>query len=153
MKRLPKNPVAREKEKARRAAVKEREAQRKAKRKAKREAKAAPRKALATWSAQVRSVGRCAVCGSDRYLNSHHLLPKERYPEYRLEPLNGVCLCPTHHKYGRYSFHRNPIWAVLWLRRCRQDQFNWAKAHLGGPMAPSVPLRLAQLGQGSRDAR
>lgn len=64
-------------------------------------------------------------------LDAHHLLPKERYPEFAHTDINGICLCPAHHKYDRYSFHRNPVWAVLWLRQNRPEQFNWCKQHMG----------------------
>lgn len=127
----------REKLKAQRERRKTREAERKAKRKAKREAKAAPKNKLAAWSAEVRKDGRCMVCGATEYLNAHHVLPKERYPEYRFEPKNGVCLCPTHHKFGTYSAHRSPIWFALWLRINRPEQYQWCESHLGAD-APGV---------------
>lgn len=118
------------------------------KRKAHREAKAAPRRALAEWSEEVRSCGKCAVCGRrpvmiekvnkkgvtrkawEWVLNAHHLLPKERYKSLRTNPMNGICLCPTCHKYGKKSFHRNPIWAVRWLMRYRPGQYKWCIKHL-----------------------
>lgn len=66
-------------------------------------------------------------------LNVHHLLPKERYPEYRTELRNGVTLCPTHHKYGARSFHKNSIWAALWLQKNRPDQYMWVVSCIGDP--------------------
>lgn len=99
------------------------------------------------WSVQVRATGACAVCGDDGMrtklnkktgkmvtrcvLNAHHLLPRERYPQFATVLINGICLCPGCHKYGERSFHRNPIWSTLWLRKHRPDQFLWCKAQLG----------------------
>lgn len=151
MKPLPKQPAAREKEKVRRAAVRARKAERRQRRREKRAARAAPRKALKQWSQIVLAAGKCAVCGIPShpkmkngepvknkrgkpiwvYLNAHHLLPRERYPELRTEIMNGICLCPIHHKHGKYSFHRNPIWAVIWLRKNRREQYDWCKQNMG----------------------
>lgn len=147
--------------KLKRIKQREREVSRIDRRKAKRAAKAAPRSRLKEWSESVRACGRCAVCGarpSNRFnkdgsikrinrrqadgtivlgepiivpLNAHHLLPKERYPEFRFLPINGICLCPQHHKYSKFSAHRNPIWFTLWLRKHRPEQYVWCKANMG----------------------
>lgn len=142
--------------KKRKARVRE-DARRKA-RKERRAKKAAPRQALSAWAREVVSCGACAVCGVGVHrkldkkgrpklnkkgmpilvpLHAHHLLPKERYPELRCEPMNGICLCPLHHKFDKYSAHRNPIWFVLWLRRHRYQQYLWCKARIGDPLLRS----------------
>lgn len=146
------------KEQAKRAACRGRAALRKQKRAEKRRDKAAPRLALSAWAGAVkaRDGGECAVCGCgvvakqsaeggptrDKRgrpilipLNVHHLLPKERYREFRTVVENGITLCPKHHKWDRYSAHRNPVWFVLWLRANRPEQYKWAKANMG-----KVPL-------------
>lgn len=81
------------------------------------------RSALTKWSKMVRaSFGdACAVCGSTRFVQAHHIIPKERFPAYALEPDNGIALCAKHHKFGSLSFHRNPVWSVLWLAEHRPD--------------------------------
>lgn len=96
-----------------------------------RKALAARRKTLREWSVKVRAAGRCAVCGSKKFLNAHHLLPKERYPQFATTLENGICLCPLHHKWGAFSFHRNPIWSVLWLRAWRPGSYKWCKNNMG----------------------
>jgi 5-methylcytosine-specific restriction endonuclease McrA len=126
---------AREKEK--RLARKARELVRKQKRKVKREAKAAPKRSLAAWSLIVRAGGKCQVCGATEHLNAHHILAKERYQLWKLEPLNGVCLCPTCHKFGARSAHRNPLWFTIWLQLNCPDQYAWAVDKLmNDPEAP-----------------
>lgn len=111
------------------------------------------RRSLKEWSAEMLSVGKCAVCGIGAVfkrdkdgdvlyskktgrpisipLNAHHILPKEKYKELSTLPINGIALCPNHHKYSKFSAHRNPIWFTLWLRENRPVQFNWAKANMG----------------------
>ncbi len=64
-------------------------------------------------------------------LHAHHLLPKEQYKEFRTKAINGICLCPIHHKFGKFSAHRNPIWFVLWLKRNRREQWEWCVKNLG----------------------
>lgn len=129
-------PAAKAKLRIKKQAQRERLKKRVAARRAKRAVKAAPRKALAEWSLAVRACGCCAVCGATAHLNAHHLLPKERYPEFKLVVTNGVALCPTCHKWGKFSAHRNPIWFTIWLRRARPLQYSWAKQNMGQPEQP-----------------
>lgn len=97
----------------------------------KRRAKAAPKKALAAWSKEVRKEGKCQICGSTNHVQAHHILPRERYPEHKLNPMNGVALCSNHHKWSKWSAHRNPLFFILWLRRKFPDKYEWAKANVG----------------------
>ena len=90
----------------------------------------AKRKALQAWSRLIRVDGECAVCQRTDHLQAHHLLFKERYPEYSLEPMNGLCLCPKCHRFGKYSFHKNPMWSMVWLRDNRPVQYEWLTKHV-----------------------
>jgi hypothetical protein len=144
-----------EKKRAKAKASRVREALRVEKRKAKRSAKSAPRRNLKNWSAEVqaRDDRRCIVCGCREMpklnkdgspklnkrqqairirLHVHHILPKERYPEFKLLIINGITLCPKHHKYDKFSAHRNPLWFTKWLEQNRPLQFAWAVDHMGG---------------------
>lgn len=94
-------------------------------------ARSAKRKALAEWGRTVRAAGRCAVCGSKKFLNAHHILSKERYGHLMFCIENGVVLCSNCHKYGVRSFHGNGVWATLWLQKYRPAQFAWAVKQLG----------------------
>lgn len=120
----------REKERLKRQAAKARERARVERRKEKRRIKAAPKLALSAWSREVRKGGKCEVCGRTDYLNAHHILPKESYKYLKLHPMVGICLCPTHHKYGPYSAHKNPIWFVKWLRQNDLEKFQFAMKHV-----------------------
>lgn len=84
-------------------------------------------KALKEWSKIVREYDEytCAVCGRTDRTQAHHILPKEVYPDLMYNPLVGICLCPFHHKFGSYSFHKNPLWGAEWLRTNRKDQYEW----------------------------
>jgi hypothetical protein len=96
-------------------------------------ARTAKRKNLSEWSKQVRERdGECIVCKSKNHLNAHHILAKETYEEFMFENQNGVSLCPIHHKFGKYSAHKNPIWFVKFLQDFRADQYTWACANAGG---------------------
>jgi 5-methylcytosine-specific restriction endonuclease McrA len=133
----------REKLKAQRVAVKARKAASVQRRKAKRAAKAAPRNRLAKWSKRVREAGACAVCGATENLNAHHLLPKERYPEFKFKMINGIALCPRHHKFDKFIAHRNPIWFAVWLHIFRPSQYDCVIEHMGDWNAVAVnPQRL-----------
>ena len=90
------------------------------------------KKELENWKQFIRQgVGnKCEVCGYVGVLNVHHILPKERYKEFKTEPMNGVLLCQNHHKFGKLSAHRNGIWFFLWLKGAHPDKLNWAIRHL-----------------------
>lgn len=95
-------------------------------------ARSAKRKALLTWSKNVRARdAKCIVCGRSDHLNAHHVLPKEAYKEWMFEEVNGVTLCPSHHKFNKYSAHKNPIWFAHFLQQFRTDQYEWAVEHMG----------------------
>lgn len=46
--------------------------------------------------------GECVKCGSKNHLHSHHILPRNMYPEYEENYANGVTLCRECHK----EFHK-----------------------------------------------
>ena len=39
----------------------------------------------------------CEICGTSDGLTVHHLLKQSTFPQYRLDPVNGVCLCGKCH--------------------------------------------------------
>jgi 5-methylcytosine-specific restriction endonuclease McrA len=87
-------------------------------------------KGLTLWSEIIRSGGKCVICGEDKkVLNAHHILAKEKYPEFMYLLDNGICLCQTCHKFGRKSAHLNPVWFAEWLRTNRPIQYEWALWH------------------------
>lgn len=91
------------------------------------------RKSLNDWSKAVRDRDQCCVvCGRTDFLNAHHILPKETYHEFMYEEINGITLCPTHHKFGKYSAHKNQVWFAKFLQEHRRSQFQWAIEHVGG---------------------
>jgi 5-methylcytosine-specific restriction endonuclease McrA len=83
------------------------------------------RKKLVKWSKDVRTRdgNKCAYCGGIKYLNAHHLLPKEIYPEYQFELWVGLTLCGM--KCHRRFAHWNGLAFAIWLRKNRPEQ--WAK--------------------------
>lgn len=95
-------------------------------------ARTAKKKSLLDWSKKVRDRDqKCVVCGRTDHLNAHHILPKENYKEFMFELINGVTLCPIHHKFGKYSAHKNPIWFSEFLKIFNLEQYCWAVANLG----------------------
>ena len=78
------------------------------------------------WASNVkyRDESICAICGSTRLLNSHHVIPREiKYSRHLFE--NGITLCVSHHKYSfEISAHRNPFAFFMWLMKNRHEQFD-----------------------------
>lgn len=89
---------------------------------------------LAKWSKGVRACdgNKCAVCGATKFIQAHHILPKEYYGQFQYEPMNGVSLCAGHHKWSRLSAHRNALWFSSWLAKERPAQFAWAMQRIEG---------------------
>ena len=59
----------------------------------------------------------CLICGDapGRYLNAHHLIPKE-IKEHRYDLENGIALCTKHHRFSfKLSAHQNPIAFIIWF--------------------------------------
>lgn len=112
--------------------LKERKAAAVARRKVRMAVRMAPKHRLKRWSERVRERdGACVVCGRTDRLQAHHLLPKERYKEFKYRKINAVSLCPTHHKWGRFSAHRHPIWFAVWLEENRPQQYQWCLENMG----------------------
>lgn len=90
-------------------------------------------KKLSEWSHSVRERDgkKCVVCGREDFLNAHHILPKENYKEFMYEIVNGVTLCPSHHKFNKYSAHKNQIWFSKFLQDNRKHQYKWAMNNVG----------------------
>lgn len=40
---------------------------------------------------------QCEICETSDALTVHHLLKQSTFPQYRLDPVNGVCLCGKCH--------------------------------------------------------
>lgn len=87
--------------------------------------KRARNKADKQWSIIVKDMWghKCAVCGGTEHLNSHHLIPRE-IAKFRHNPSNGICLCPTCHKFGRYSAHKHPLWFMAFIRSKNPGYFD-----------------------------
>ena len=70
-------------------------------------------------------VGRCAICGSDKWTQAHHLIPRELF-SHRHIIKNGILLCAAHH---RFSFvlspHKNPIAFVKWMISYHNATWCW----------------------------
>jgi hypothetical protein len=93
------------------------------------------RRLLRLWKEAVRAqFGNCCavtgvkdkemVNGKPTILNCHHLESYRMCAFLRYDPMNGILLSPSAHKYGRNSAHQGPIWFAEWLRNNKPMQ--WA---------------------------
>ena len=86
-------------------------------------------KKLKQWSIDVRNRDNniCQICGTTKFLNAHHILPKEakRYRDLRFDIDNGITLCSKHHKYSyQNSPHKNPLVFITWLIHNKSEQLS-----------------------------
>lgn len=82
-------------------------------------------KADAAWSILVRQNATCAVCGRTDKLQAHHLISRWVL-QLRHNPLNGIVLCPIHHKWDRkISGHQGPMGLAWLLQKQKPEQWAW----------------------------
>ena len=68
----------------------------------------------------------CEICGTSDGLTVHHMLKQSTFPQYKLDPVNGVCLCGVcHSEIERRLRCRENIDKFLHSRLCK------AYAHFG----------------------
>lgn len=84
------------------------------------------------WSEVVhkRAGGLCEVCGCGGKLDAHHVQPRQICSGLRFEPANGVCLCSSHHKFGRRSAHKGMLWFARWFQENRPNDYAEVMANL-----------------------
>lgn len=100
------------------------------------------RRLMRLWTETVHRMhdGKCAICGKvhgevdpktgrPSYMNAHHIEPRATCAALRYDPMNGILLCPSCHKFGRNSAHKGTIWFITWLMNNRRDQYDYIMAH------------------------
>ena len=60
----------------------------------------------------------CALCPETKRINAHHIVPRS-FKELRWDEHNGIALCPKHHKFGKFSAHKNPLWFFDCLKKLK----------------------------------
>lgn len=93
-------------------------------------AKRAQNKAEYEWreAIKLRDNYQCQVC--KRHLDSpvamhvHHIIPRE-FKQLKTDINNGILLCVTHHKWGKYSAHLNALWFSDWLQKNKNSTYNY----------------------------
>ena len=60
---------------------------------------------------------KCIICGEEKYLNAHHIIPKE-IKKFRHDTINGIALCPKHHRFSfELSAHQNPVMFWRYIKK------------------------------------
>ena len=69
------------------------------------------------WSKKIKEKagGRCEKCGSDKYVGSHHIIPRTNYA-LRHDLENGVALCRRCHLYWA---HKDAVGFTEWIKTKR----------------------------------
>lgn len=98
------------------------------------------------WVDKVRVLNgdRCAICGraygdvdengKQCFLNAHHIDSRNTNPRLRWDALNGILLCPKHHKFSKNSAHKGSIWFITWLMKYRWNQYVYIMSHRDEPI-------------------
>lgn len=68
----------------------------------------------------------CSICGSNKFLNVHHLLSRQGYPEFLYENNNLIVLCCSCHQFNRKcSAHKQSIPFLIWLMNNQVEKWIW----------------------------
>lgn len=70
---------------------------------------------------------KCLLCPATNKLNVHHILEKEflifRYLKF--DERNLITVCSKCHKFGEFSIHRNPLFALEVIKDIYPDNYNF----------------------------
>jgi len=94
------------------------------------------------WSTTVlsRTDWTCEYCGIKKgdinrngkieKIDAHHLFSRNvKNAILKFDIRNGVAACPTCHKWGSNSFHRNPVVTMNWLLENSPSRFDFVLTH------------------------
>lgn len=106
-------------------------------------------KADKAWSVQIRACGRCEVCRSTNTLNAHHLINRTR-PKFRHDLNNGICLCVSHHMFGKdgicaHGAQDETILFTQWLEKNVPEQYAWLMENIDDRRLPDEDFETAYL--------
>jgi hypothetical protein len=89
--------------------------------------------ALNLWRLAIRARARykCEVpdCGKTKLVNAHHIESYITNRRLRYDLENGICLCPTHHKFGWLSAHKSFCFMTELLGEVRYESFLYLIDH------------------------
>lgn len=109
------------------------------------------------WVDKVRLLhgDRCAICGraygdvdasgKTCFLNAHHIDSRHTNPRLRWDALNGILLCPKHHKFSKNSAHKGSVWFITWLMKYRWNQYAYIMSHRDEPIDTEDRATLAAI--------
>lgn len=87
------------------------------------------RTALSLWKQVVKLQfkGRCDVpgCKKTKHLNCHHIESYSTNKALRYDPMNGMLLCSTHHKFGRLAAHKSFMFMYTLMMGEHNDRLNY----------------------------
>jgi hypothetical protein len=49
------------------------------------------------YNVKERAGFKCKMCNNTKNLHSHHVMPCRTFPQFALDPSNGICLCDHCH--------------------------------------------------------
>jgi hypothetical protein len=84
----------------------------------------------------IRDSYQCQMCyrslsETPKSRHVHHVIANtKKYKDLSTNPLNGVLLCPYHHKFSPDSPHQNAFYFIWWLKNNKLSQFEFLKAYL-----------------------
>lgn len=87
------------------------------------------KRALSLWKQIVKkqAMGICEapLCRKTKKLNAHHIESFSTNKGLRFEPRNGICLCSTHHKFGRSSAHKSFCFVFIIMTTFRRNDLSF----------------------------
>jgi hypothetical protein len=74
----------------------------------------------------------CVLCGSTYKLNVHHILEKEFiiFRHLQFDERNLITACPKCHKFGQFSFHKCPLYALEVFKQLYPENYEFLVGEL-----------------------
>ncbi len=95
------------------------------------ELKLLKRKCLFLWKARVKEQAgkKCEICGKKKRIAAHHIESYSTNKALRYDRRNGVAVCTTDHKFGRFALHKSFCASFVFMSQKRMSDFEYLLLH------------------------
>lgn len=84
-------------------------------------------------------------CKKTKRLNPHHIESYSTNKSLRYNPKNGICFCPTHHKFGRLSAHKSFVFMYIFMLTQRGNDLAYLVEHYKDKVELTKELLIKQI--------
>ena len=105
---------------------------------------------LAKLIVRHRAKYKCAKCGQGEPLkqtHGAHIFSEGTHHSMSADMDNIICLCASHHNWGKESWHDNPVEMIEWLREYYGEKYEELRIRARGTYKVDFQKKLEELKQ------